>query len=106
MNPTKKLADDVNLIAPEARIIIIGGTDGAVNLDHTPLLWKGASVIGLYIGLATPQQSAQIHAAIYSGLENGTLRPAVAQEFALSEVAESHETVRLASSSGKVMLKF
>ncbi len=106
MNATKKLADDVNLIAPFARIIIIGGTDGAVNLDPTPLLWKGASIIGLYIGLATPQESARIHAAIYAGLENGTLRPAVAQEFALSEVAKSHETVRLANSSGKVVLKF
>lgn len=44
--------------------------------------------------------------AIYAGLENGTLRPAVAQEFALSEVAKSHETVRVASSSGKVVLRF
>ncbi len=106
MNATKKLADDVNLIAPFARIIIIGGTDGPINLDPTPILWKGASIIGLYIGLATPQELQQIHAAIYAGLENGTLRPAVAQEFPLVDAASSHETVRQTSSSGKIVLTF
>lgn len=104
MNATKKLADDVNIIAPFARIIIIGGTDGAVNLDPTPLLWKGASIIGLYIGLASPQELTQIHAAIYAGLENRTLRPAVAQEYPLRDAAKAHEAVRQASSSGKVVL--
>lgn len=106
MNATKKLAGDVNLIAPFARIIIIGGTDGSVNLDPIPILWKGASIIGLYIRLATPQELQQIHAAIYAGLENGTLRPAVAQEFPLIDAASSHGAVRQTSSSGKIVLTF
>ncbi|MBW4511630.1 MAG: NADPH:quinone reductase [Scytonematopsis contorta HA4267-MV1] len=106
MNATKKLADDVNLIGEFGRIIVIGGTDGAVTFDPTPILWKGASIIGLYIGLAKPEEVTQIHEQIYTGLQNKTLRPAVAQEFALADVAKSHEAVRQASSSGKIVLTF
>jgi NADPH2:quinone reductase len=106
MNATKKLADDISLIAPFSRIIVIGGTDGAVTFDPTPLLWKGASIIGLYIGLASPQETAEIHKAIYTGLANGTLRPQVAQEFALTDAPLAHETVRTASSTGKIALVF
>jgi NADPH:quinone reductase len=106
MNATKKLADDISLIAPFSRIIVIGGTDGIVSFDPTPLLWKGASIIGLYIGLASPEETLEIHKAIYSGLANGTLRLQVAQEFALTDAALAHETVRTASSAGKIALVF
>lgn len=106
MNATKKLADDLSLIAPFSRIIVIGGTDGAVTFDPTPLLWKGASIIGLYIGLASPEETVAIHQAIYIGLSNGTLRPQVAQEFALADAPLAHETVRTVSSAGKVALVF
>jgi NADPH:quinone reductase len=60
MNATKKLADDINLMATFCRIIVIGGTDGAVTFDPTPLLWKGASIIGLYIGLASSADLCRI----------------------------------------------
>ncbi len=106
MNATKKLADDISLIAQFSRIIVIGGTDGAVTFDPTPLLWKGASIIGLYIGLASPEEIAEIHKAIYTGLENGSLCPQVAQEFALADAPLAHETVRTASSAGKIALVF
>jgi NADPH:quinone reductase len=106
MNATKKLADDIGLIAPFSHIIVIGGTDGSVTFDPTPLLWKGASIIGLYIGLASPTETAEIHQAVYTGLATGTLRPQVAQEFALVDAPQAHETVRTASSAGKVALVF
>jgi NADPH2:quinone reductase len=106
MNATKKLADDISLIAPFSRIIVIGGTDGAVTFDPTPLLWKGASIIGLYIGLASPEETIEIHKAVYTGLANGTLRPQVGREFALGDAPLAHETVRTASSAGKVALVF
>lgn len=106
MNATKKVADDVNLIGKFGRIILIGGTDGCVNFDPTLILWKGASIVGLYIGLATPKELTEIHQAIATGLENNSLRPAIAQEFTLHDVAKAHEVVRQASSSGKIVLTF
>ncbi|MEM6253563.1 MAG: NADPH:quinone reductase [Cyanobacteria bacterium P01_D01_bin.156] len=106
MNATKKLADDISLLAPFSRIIVIGGTDGTVTFDPAPLLWKGASIIGLYIGLASPTEMSESHKAIYAGLENGSLRPQVAQEFSLTNAPLAHETVRTARSAGKIALVF
>jgi NADPH:quinone reductase len=106
MNATRKLADDINSMATFCRIIVIGGTDGAVTFDPTPLLWKGASIIGLYIGLASPEEITEIHKAIYTGLKNSSLRPQVAREFALGDAPLAHETVRTASSAGKIALVF
>jgi NADPH:quinone reductase len=106
MNATKKLADDVDLVGTFGRIIVIGGTDAAVTFDPTPILWKGASIIGLYIGLATPEESTQIHNAIYTQLQNKSLRPIVGQTFALTDVAKAHEAVHQSSSAGKIVLTF
>lgn len=106
MNASKKLADDVALVGTFGRIIVIGGTDAAVTFDPTPILWKGASIIGLYIGLTTPEESAQIHNALYTQLQNNALRPIVGQEFALTDVAKAHEAVHQSSSAGKIVLIF
>ena len=106
MNATQKLAEDVNLIAPFSRIIIIGGTNGAVTFDPGQLLWKGASIIGLYIGLASPEETLEIHRALYRGLADKTLRPQVAQQFTFTDAPLAHETVRTASSAGKITLAF
>lgn len=106
MNASKKLADDVALIGTFGRIIVIGGTDDPVTFDPTPILWKGASIIGLYIGLASPQESAEIHTALYDQFKQQVLNPIVGQEFALSEVAKAHESVHGSSSAGKIVLLF
>jgi NADPH:quinone reductase len=106
MNASKKLADDVALVGTFGRIIVIGGTDAAVTFDPTPILWKGASIIGLYIGLTTPEESAQIHSALYAQLQDKSLRPIVGQEFALTDVAKAHEAVHQTSSAGKIVLTF
>jgi NADPH:quinone reductase len=106
MNASKKLAEDVGLVGTFGRIIVIGGTDASVTFDPTPILWKGASIIGLYIGLTTPQESAQIHSALYTQLQNNNLCPIVGQEFALADVAKAHEAVHQASSAGKIVLTF
>ncbi len=80
----------MNISAMGARLIIIGGTKGNVELDPAPILWRGASVIGLNIFSASPKQIASIHAALFAGLENNTLRPIVGQEMPLKDAARSH----------------
>jgi NADPH2:quinone reductase len=105
MNASKKLADDVALVGTFGRIIVIGGTDAAVTFVPTPILWKGASIIGLYIGLTTPEETAQIHSALYTQFQNNELRPIVGQEFALTDVANAHAAVHQ-TSAGKIVLTF
>lgn len=104
MNATLKLAQDVKLFAMGARLIIIGGTKGEVTFDPAPILWKGASVIGLNIFAPSPKEISSIHAALFAGLENGTLRPIVGQEMPLSDAPKAHVAVEESGSFGKIVL--
>jgi NADPH2:quinone reductase len=47
---------------------------------------------------------SRIHAALGAGLENGTLRPVIAQELPLSEAETAHITVMLPGAAGKIVL--
>ena len=47
---------------------------------------------------------ASIHAALVAGLENGTLRPLIAKEFALDEAAQAHRAVMEPGALGKIVL--
>jgi NADPH2:quinone reductase len=51
-----------------------------------------------------PAELASIHAALVTGLENGTLRPVIGKEFPLGEAAEAHRAVMEPGSFGKIVL--
>ena len=54
---------------------------------------------------ATPREQAAIHAALYAGLENGTLQPTIGRELALEEAPEAHHLVLESKAYGKIILK-
>ncbi|HKA52124.1 MAG TPA: zinc-binding dehydrogenase [Candidatus Binatia bacterium] len=45
-----------------------------------------------------------MHAALVAGLENGSLRPVIGQEFPLAEAPKAHHAVIEASAYGKIVL--
>jgi NADPH2:quinone reductase len=45
-----------------------------------------------------------MHAALVAGLENGSLRPVIGQEFPLAEAPRSHQLVMESKAYGKVVL--
>ena len=47
---------------------------------------------------------AEIHAGIFAGLENGTLRPVVGKELPLKEAARAHKEILEPGSAGKTVL--
>jgi NADPH2:quinone reductase len=51
-----------------------------------------------------PDELAGIHAALYAGLENGTLRPVVGSTFPLAEAAAAQVAVMQPGKLGKVVL--
>jgi NADPH2:quinone reductase len=53
---------------------------------------------------ATETQVKAIHAALFAGLENGSLRPIVVQKLPLSSAAQSHDDVMNPGSHGKIVL--
>jgi NADPH2:quinone reductase len=47
---------------------------------------------------------AEIHAALFAGMENGTLRPVVGKKLPLAEAARAHREVLEPGAAGKIVL--
>jgi NADPH2:quinone reductase len=51
-----------------------------------------------------PVELARIHAALFAGLKNGTLRPVIARELPLADAAKAHIAVMEPGATGKIVL--
>jgi NADPH:quinone reductase len=97
------LATDLKLLAPRGRVIVIGNR-GEITINPRELMARRASVRGFTLWAATESESAEIHAAIAAGLENGTLRPIVGKEFPLKDAPAAHQQVLFPGAFGKIVL--
>lgn len=97
------LGADLKLLAPYGRVIVIGSR-GDVTITPRDLMARRASVRAFTLWAVTEAESADLHAAIYAGLENGTLRPVVGSELPLKEATQSHIDVMKPGAHGKIVL--
>lgn len=97
------LASDLKLLAARGRVIVIGNR-GEITINPRELMSRRASVRGFTLWAATETESAEIHAAIAAGLENGTLRPIVGKELPLKEAPQAHQDVLAPGAFGKIVL--
>jgi len=97
------LATDLKLLAFRGRVIVIGNR-GEITINPRELMARRASVRGFTLWAATDAESAEIHAAIAAGLENGTLRPIVGKELPLKDAPQSHIDVLAPGAFGKIAL--
>ena len=107
-----EMKTDINLklVAPSGRVVLIGakelGEEGSGRVEINPLdaLFKNAEILGLFIRMVPAAEVARIKAAIFAGLENGTLRPIVGQEMPLAEAIKAHEAIGKSGAYGKIIL--
>jgi NADPH2:quinone reductase len=97
------LATDLKLLAIRGRVIVIGNR-GEITINPRELMARRASVRGFTLWAATDAESAEIHAAIAAGLENGTLRPIVGKELPLKDAPQAHIDVMAPGAFGKIAL--
>ncbi len=97
------LATDLKLLAIRGRVIVIGNR-GEITINPRELMTRRASVRGFTLWAATEAESAEIHAAIAAGLENGTLRPIVGRELPLKNAPQAHIDVMAHGAFGKIAL--
>jgi len=97
------LATDLKLLAIRGRVIVIGNR-GEITINPRELMARRAAVRGFTLWAATDAESAEIHAAIAAGLENGTLRPIVGKELPLKDAPQSHIDVLAPGAFGKIVL--
>jgi NADPH:quinone reductase len=105
MLANKNLANDLTLLSKGGRVVVVGSR-GPIEINPRDAMGRDASIHGMTLFNASECDLAQIHAALVSGLENGTLRPAIAQEIPLKDAATAHEEVmKPTGAAGKIVLR-
>ncbi len=94
---------DLGALARGGRVVVIGSR-GTVEINPRQLMTRDAAIVGLTLFNASPQELEGIHAAVFAGLEAGTLRPVVGRELPLAEAARAHEEVLKPGAYGKIVL--
>ena len=97
------LATDLEVVAPGGTIVVIGNR-GSIEINPRMLMAREVSLLGMVVLHAPPTDLASIHAALYAGLENKTLRPVIAAELTLSDAAKAHRLVMESRHAGKIVL--
>jgi NADPH2:quinone reductase len=110
MKADVNLPKSAQMVAFNGRIVMIGGKDvgegGAGRTEFNPFvtLFKNADILGLFIGAASPTEVLAMKAAIFAGLENGTLRPIIGQEMPLGDAPKALKAIAQAGAFGKIIL--
>jgi NADPH2:quinone reductase len=97
------LGHDLKLLATNGRVVVIGSR-GDVTITPRDLMMRRASVLAFTLWGATPAEVREIHAALYAGLENGTLRPIVGKRIPLSDATRAHKEIMEPGAAGKIVL--
>lgn len=97
------LGRDLQQLALGGRVVVIG-CRGTIEIDPRDTMRHNASILGMLLFNATPEEQRRMHAAIVAGLENGTLNPVIGKELPLAEAPRAHEEVLAAGAYGKIVL--
>jgi NADPH:quinone reductase len=97
------LSHDTKLLANNGRVIVIGSR-GEVTINPRELMGRRASIRAFTLWGITREEEADVHAGVFAGLENGTLRPIVGKELPLAEAARAHKEILEPGSAGKIVL--
>jgi NADPH2:quinone reductase len=97
------LGGDLKMLALHGRVVVIGSR-GDVTITPRDLMTRRASVLAFTIWATQPAELAEIHAGLFAGLENGTLRPVVAKQLPLADAAKAHVEILQPGASGKIVL--
>jgi NADPH2:quinone reductase len=103
MLANENLGRDLAMLAAGGRIAVIGSR-GPVEINPRDAMSRNADICGVFLAGASANVVEEIHASIFAGLENETLRPVIAREFPLADAAEAHRAVMAPGASGKIVL--
>jgi putative PIG3 family NAD(P)H quinone oxidoreductase len=105
----KYLARNVEALAPNGRLVVIGLQGGAkAELDLGQLLRKRAAVIATSLRARPAEEKATIVAAVrehvWPLIGAGRVRPVVHARYPLAEAGEAHRELEASSHIGKILL--
>lgn len=97
------LAADLKMLARFGRVIVIGSR-GDITITPRDLMARTSSVRGFVLWGISEADEAEVHAGIYAGLTNGTIRPVVGKELPLGDAVRAHKEILETGAAGKIIL--
>jgi len=97
------LGGDLKMLALQGRVVVIGSR-GDATITPRDLMSRRASVLAFTLWAAQPAEITEIHAALFAGLENGTLHPVVGKKLPLGEAGRAHKEIMEPGAVGKMVL--
>ncbi|HZY99237.1 MAG TPA: NAD(P)-dependent alcohol dehydrogenase [Candidatus Baltobacteraceae bacterium] len=92
------LAKAIDAVRPGGRIAIYGGTNLDATIKLFPLFWKHVTIAGTSMG------SSQDFDSMLELFEEGNLRPAIDQVFAMNDVVAAAQRMASSNQFGKIVL--
>lgn len=97
------LGKDLPLLAKGGRVVVIGSR-GSVQITPRDAVARDAVILGMMLWNGSREEIISIHAALVTGLADGTLKPVISQELPLKDAPRAHELVMQPGASGKIVL--
>lgn len=98
------LSRDLGALAFGGRVVVIGNR-GTIEINPRDAMGRNLSILGMSLWNVTDAEQKTIHAALYAGLQAGTLRPVVGETFALADAPRAHEAILAQTGAhGKIVL--
>lgn len=97
------LSRDLSVLARRGRVVVIG-CRGPIEINPRDAMVRDASILGMILYNASPEEYASTHEALIKGLAAGTFRPVVQRSLPLAEAARAHEWVMQPGALGKIVL--
>lgn len=103
MEASANLANDLKVLAPYGRVVIIGSRAEA-SFDPIDAILLDANILGMTLYKVPDDDMKAIQAYLKLGLKAGDLRPIVGEEIPLAEAPRAHEALMRSNSYGKIVL--
>jgi NADPH:quinone reductase len=97
------LGRDLPILAKFGRVVVVGSR-GAAEITPRDAMSRDATILAMTMWNVSPEELASIHAGIFAGLENKTLRPVISREILLAQAPEAHKAVMEPGAQGKIVL--
>jgi NADPH:quinone reductase len=97
------LGQDLKLLARRGRVVVIGSR-GDAGITPRDLMTRSGSIHAFTLPGVTEAEEEEIHAGLFAGLENGTLRPVIGKELPLVEAPRAHREILEPGAYGKLVL--
>jgi len=97
------LAKDLKILTLGGRVVVIGSR-GKIEIDPREAMVRDATIAGMLLFNISEKQATETYAALYAGLEDGSLRPIVGKTMALAEAPRAHLEIMEPGAYGKIIL--